>query len=512
MPANEFEKRVQEKMEELKLSPSGEVWMEVERRIKKEKKKRRFLIWFIFLFMVLGGATVTALWVSKNNKNQIILSNEKDRKTSPVNPSFKNQQENKAIRSTDSNSETTIIKKRALKYEIDKSNGHEVNATVVDNSKNLLLKKTKQNENINHEPIQNNEREIKNEIAKNNLTDVENNLQEVQKKDTSQAKNIQAADTISLKGIAFKNENNKQVIPYPFVANKDSFVVSRQNLQKTLRVNSDSIESNKQDSLESLTENKKDSTAVTASRKKSSMQDRKTKTWEWGLILQKGRSNIVNGIKFSDKSLYADALSSPNSSSPGTPQYYYASPVYSASSFAAGVQVKRSVAKRVDINLGLKYSYLSTKMNVGNRIDSSFTFFSYGSSAAGSNFYRVSASGVQSYKNQFHFVNLSAELAWKFINAKKIQVYWNNELSYDRLFSSNALRFDKSLPGYYKDFGSLSHNDIFFSTGFSVPVFQKFEINPFAAWSLTHVWRNTNAAKANFSNYGIRIKILLNKK
>ncbi|MBK5272179.1 MAG: hypothetical protein JJE22_14310, partial [Bacteroidia bacterium] len=52
MPANEFEKKVQQRMEQLNLAPSDEVWLEVERRIRKEKKRRRFIIWF-FLFGAL---------------------------------------------------------------------------------------------------------------------------------------------------------------------------------------------------------------------------------------------------------------------------------------------------------------------------------------------------------------------------------------------------------------------------------------------------------------------------
>ncbi|MBK5271145.1 MAG: hypothetical protein JJE22_09040, partial [Bacteroidia bacterium] len=211
-------------------------------------------------------------------------------------------------------------------------------------------------------------------------------------------------------------------------------------------------------------------------------------------------------------------FSSPASSSGGTgaiggtPQYYYASPVSSAASYAIGIYAGRSISKRLDINFGLSYSYLSTKMNVGDKVDSSFSFGSSSRFVSGSNFYRPSGVGTQSYKNQYHFISLSAELAWKFINAKKIQVYWKNGLSYDRLLSSNGLRFDKSLPGYYKDFSSLTHDHVFLSTGLSVPVFKRLEINPFAAWSITHIWRNADSVKTNFTNYGIRIKFLLNKK
>jgi hypothetical protein len=54
MPANEFEKKMQQRMEELKLAPSGEVWVEIEQRIRKEKKKRRAFFWLPLLFLMLG--------------------------------------------------------------------------------------------------------------------------------------------------------------------------------------------------------------------------------------------------------------------------------------------------------------------------------------------------------------------------------------------------------------------------------------------------------------------------
>ena len=56
MPVNNFEKQVQQKMDELQLRPSAEVWEEVEKRIRKEKRRRRFIIWF-FLFGVLALGT-----------------------------------------------------------------------------------------------------------------------------------------------------------------------------------------------------------------------------------------------------------------------------------------------------------------------------------------------------------------------------------------------------------------------------------------------------------------------
>ena len=58
MPVNEFEKQVQQKMEELQLKPSAEVWAEVEKRIRKEKKRRRVIFWWLFPLVLAGGLAI----------------------------------------------------------------------------------------------------------------------------------------------------------------------------------------------------------------------------------------------------------------------------------------------------------------------------------------------------------------------------------------------------------------------------------------------------------------------
>ena len=58
MSDHEFEKQVHQKMEELRLRPSDTVWMEVEKNIRQDKRRRRFLwLWLPMLLICLtaGG-------------------------------------------------------------------------------------------------------------------------------------------------------------------------------------------------------------------------------------------------------------------------------------------------------------------------------------------------------------------------------------------------------------------------------------------------------------------------
>ncbi|HEY1022525.1 MAG TPA: hypothetical protein VGE06_09420, partial [Flavisolibacter sp.] len=54
-----FEKRVQEKLDELRLTPSEPVWKNIEKELKPEKR-RRFPFWIPFIIVLLGG---TAWWL-----------------------------------------------------------------------------------------------------------------------------------------------------------------------------------------------------------------------------------------------------------------------------------------------------------------------------------------------------------------------------------------------------------------------------------------------------------------
>jgi preprotein translocase subunit SecF len=71
MQNHEFEKKMQQKMEELKLAPADAVWEKVEAGLPPEKKRRRWVI-FILLFCVI--ATCSILLRSKLNTDHLKTS------------------------------------------------------------------------------------------------------------------------------------------------------------------------------------------------------------------------------------------------------------------------------------------------------------------------------------------------------------------------------------------------------------------------------------------------------
>ena len=68
MPVNEFEKKVQQKMDELQLRPSPGVWTEVEKQIRQNKRRRRVIIYWWLLPILLAGGIATYLVINNDVK------------------------------------------------------------------------------------------------------------------------------------------------------------------------------------------------------------------------------------------------------------------------------------------------------------------------------------------------------------------------------------------------------------------------------------------------------------
>ena len=82
MQENEFEKQVQQKMDELKLHPSDAVWTKVEAQIKKEKKRRWMIIFFpiIIIGFLYGGYVLlnrnnSTHYFQQQSKNSLVKNN-----------------------------------------------------------------------------------------------------------------------------------------------------------------------------------------------------------------------------------------------------------------------------------------------------------------------------------------------------------------------------------------------------------------------------------------------------
>ena len=77
MPDNPFENKAKQKLDELKFTPSDAVWQKVEGRIKKDKDRRRLLVWLPLFCLLLcaGGWYFISVEINKLNQEYFIKSN-----------------------------------------------------------------------------------------------------------------------------------------------------------------------------------------------------------------------------------------------------------------------------------------------------------------------------------------------------------------------------------------------------------------------------------------------------
>lgn len=476
MRENEFEKQVQQKMDDYNLSPSAEVWIEVERRIRKEKK-RRFIFWWFIFFGLLAGGVGAGLWLMNSNtkKKSDIATNHNKTTTEH----------------TQSATDKTITAGTHLQ-EDDCTAIAKNNRTVVIGEVNKTIATAKESKPVSigsKQPVVKKETSIKKQPAAKLI---------VPKKDNPVAEEFtnREDDGIPVTSV--------EVVGEPVTPNETVAVVNgAEPSQKEILKQGPPVEKN--------TEEKKQDT-VTAIQNETK-EEKKKKKWDLGVAFSAGSSSLVKGLRFSGGPLYADAVAL-SVSGGGNPVQVSSSVISSSFSWLAGFYVKKPVSKKLDVAIGLSYSYLSAKMNVGSRVDSTRVINnSYSSGVSVTNFYRPLYTGnSRVYHNQYHFISLSGDLSWRIITGKKIKINWDNGISYNHLIGSTMLHYDQNLPGYYKHNKRLLKAQLFISTGFSMPVSGQLFINPFLSYSLTPVLKNESSVKANFRNFGIRIRYVLNKK
>ena len=474
MRENEFEKRVQEKMGDFKLRPSEEVWIEVERRIRKEKK-RRFIFWWPLLFLLTGGGiTAGILFTNKKEKTGNITVN------SPTGNKF-----------PASSVKTGISKPSQVVTCMDTQTipGNRNGKAIINENNEIKISSGKK---------------VQKHLPVNKLAGIE--LAVIKKTEVNNPVVIERNKVIAEK--QNRNQHNPQVVSVavptkPAVDWADSakagdFAVGQnKDLQQKKQQEQEQAQAQlTTDTIQKL--------------KETEPKNKKSKKWDWGIELSGGGSSIINGLSFFEKS------SQPNSvpgvfGSTGLADYRSVSTIRPSASFGAGLFIRQPVSKKLDMNFSLSYSYLSTRINVGNRVDSAGIINNiYSPGLTVNNYYRPGT--TVAYSNRYHFLSLAMDFSWRIVNGKTLKVYWENGLSYSRFLSSSMLHYDGRLARYYKDNHLLTKNHLFFSTGLSIPVGKRIVVNPFSSYSFTPVLKNSGTTRTRFISYGIRLRFLLNKK
>lgn len=522
MSDHDFEKQVHQKLEELKLRPSDAVWMGVEKNIRLDNRRRRFIwLWLPMLFICLTTSAYVLYRYTQNTENISIAQavpassssnattveiENTTKQTTNITPESVNKQtgKNTSVHSLQpTGSKQPDVSTPAATHETAPvatlSNERQPEKFVIEKNKNS--KETIGNN--NKRPVQKTLAYYANDnmpvTGSNNNNLFNREKSRYIKKRSAQTAIVIKENPVKLKPVLLSEEVQPEpavlnVAMPAMVNNIDSNIATNKAVPSPF--NSKSMHIMIPDSLSNMA-----AEAMPIQRKRSAL-------WHWGIVADAGLSRIAESKLLQLKGLlgqekYYDAFASPGGSTgsnsflnvSATTATKKASPIQPDVSFSAGVFVQRAISRRFKLSLGLEYSYMSVNTQVGYKINAPIVINTGTSSAKivseyykGPGFSSASADATlqngaaasqgtyysQKYRYRFQFIEMPLMVNWQINKGRKLPpVVFEGGVSISRLLSVDALHFEGIKGVYYKDNDLFNKTQFNFVTGLSIGILQK---------------------------------------
>lgn len=468
---NEFEKQVQQKMEELKLVPSDPVWQKVEMQIRRKKDRRRLIFWLPVLGLLLAGG---GFWITLNNNHEPSSFNKTDNPVDKQTPSVTNRPVINEARIT-TNATTKINSKiRPDHKPVNKTFSQRgLTAPFIASlpEKRFLSKNSSQKEKLRVEQ-----------------------KAEINTKETTASTGYNP-DRISEPA----NQDINPVDSNLIISEADdtsAVVKHEEKKEEPVAKNTDSV--------------KTGSSSATPVEKKHAQAKWKYKIAMNAGVSGLGRINFFNGQKSFDVNYAPPPLGGTSGGSSGAVSTN-PSPVQKSFSFSIGGRATKELGKRTSFSTGLQYNYYSNTIHVGNKIVQSAVFLDYRVSQYYANQSSSSAvTTLQPYRNGYHFIALPAEIDWQLLRKHPLNFYAGLSLQY--LAHTNALIFDYSKQVYFHNDRAFNHTQLFSTMGFSysVPVKKTgIDIGPQLQYAFSRLEKGSSGH--HLFSYGLKVQLQLNK-
>jgi Outer membrane protein beta-barrel domain len=231
---------------------------------------------------------------------------------------------------------------------------------------------------------------------------------------------------------------------------------------------------------------------------KNNLSLKETNKMEWGISVQAGVSGILNEMLGVSSALPSSYNSNPagnfNNLATGP------SAVKPGAAFAAGIIAHKTLGKNYRLLTALHYSYVSTRMETGTKIDSNGAAVQYHTGNAAV------------YTNRFYFIELPVTIQKQLGMASHFSV--DAGIAVSLLSRSNALQYDQLKDIYYIDNSRINKLQLGVLAGLNYRLLQKsfsVETGPQFNYCLTNIFEKQLYGSRHLFFAGISTKIFFRK-
>ena len=552
MSDHDFEKQVQQKMEQLKLRPSDAVWTKVDKRIRKERRRRRVVLWLpLFLLCLVAGGYF--YFDAQSNNNKFTASE---------------------LKSTQTNSDTHASESTNATAK----SSEQIPVAIPETSANPQQTVPTENDNDQPTPVKQGERSAV--VPENNAPSITNSAAQPENGTTVIPRTNKAGDagrkgnklSADLPNTLAANKGNKpprtstgrpvktptQQIDQPpanTVAQNDAGIPG--NIDSGKVVNNFNPQQDIEESDSALAQSPTPAPARNnlarnqAPKKKKPVVEppkpaSKPSAWSFGIVAEGGASHISKGSPFSLLSKKNNEPEDLAMASPAPPnQNFYGGPagftqfpenkpaeLKSSIAWSAGGFVQKQLNKRISISAGVQYSYFSMKTDVGQFMKSAISVSNANYDQVVSDYYQGrSAYNIggglattsyprppkqQEYTNKYHFLEIPVKIHWRVTNEEAgLPIIVDGGLSVAKLLSTNALHYDGTNDVYYKDYDYFNKIQAGITAGVNVELFSESKhpiwIGPTIKYQLSNLITSDLSGGQHLWSFGLGAKFFLRK-
>jgi hypothetical protein len=474
MSDHQFERQVQQKMDELKLRPSDSVWEGVERELNNDKRRRWGWWWVPTLLLLCGAGGMIIFQNTKHNSADAVAKlSQKQSQSQPK-----------------TNAELTVPAERETAASSQKSTSPNTGDADTNQASQNATAETNRTSTQAHQKTLREKSILPAGITENGKS--------------------QGAETVS-DGNTSKRYAQKHVKKSNRISSEENeiFVEEEPTLVgKTLR-SSGAYKPQRLDVEEAL---RRSTTIVNAAPPSTRMGDVMTreKLWGFGLNAYVGVSNLNEGERFDNAQ--TTALMYPSFSGSPLPNglMYRPSAIKKGPAFTLGAFAQRRFSKRFSMTVGLDYSEFSTYTEVGAQTN---IVANQRSMLYLNSFY--SPGSTERYHTRYQFVDLPITAQYQLNKNDRLPISVNAGVAVSRLLTTNALHYDSFTGGYYHDNNVFNRTHFMVAGGMSIGVLNNthlpLTIGPLFKYQVTNLLKNDVPEGKHLLSAGLSVRMMWRK-